>query len=81
MWELDHKVSWAPKSWWCWTVLLEKTPPESSLDGMDIKPVNPKGNQSLIFVGKTDAEADAPMLRPPDAKNWLIGKAHDAGKD
>ena len=78
MWELDHKESWAPKNWCFWTVVLEKTP-ESLLDYKEIKPVNPKGNQSWIFIGRTDAEAL--ILWPPNAKNWLIGKDPDAGKD
>ena len=80
MWELDHKEGWAPKNWCFWTVMLEKTL-ESPLDSKDIKPVNPKGNQAWIFVGRTDAEAEAPILCPPDAKSWLIGKDPDAGKD
>ena len=70
MWELDYKESWAPN--WCfWTVVLEKVP-ESPLDCKEIQPVNPKGNQSWIFIGRTDAEAKTPILWPPDAKNWLI---------
>jgi len=77
MWELDHKESWALKNWCFWTVVLEKTL-GSTLDCKDIKPVNPKGNQSWIFIGGTDAEA--PILWPPDMKNWLIGKDPDAGK-
>ena len=77
MWELDHKESWAPKNWCFWTVVLEKTP-ESLLDYKEIKPVNPKGNQSWIFIGRTDAEAL--ILWPPNSKNWLIGKDPDAGK-
>ena len=80
MWELDHKESWVLKNWCFWTVVLEKTL-ESPLDCKEIKPVNPKGNQSWIFVRRTDAEAEAPILCPPDAKNWLIGKDPDAGKD
>ena len=80
MWKLDHKEGWAPKNWCFWTVVLEKTL-ESSLDCKEIKPVNPKGNQSWIFIRKTDAEAEAPILWPPDVKSWLIGKDHDAGKD
>ena len=79
MWELDHKESWVPKDWWFSTVVLEKTL-ESSLD-CKIKPVNPKGNQSWIFTERTDAEAETPILWPPDAKNWLIGKDPDAGKN
>ena len=78
--ELDHKESWAPKNWCFWTVVLEKTL-ESPLDCKDIKPVHPKGNQSWIFTGTTDAEAATPILWPPDVKNWLIGKDPDAGED
>ena len=78
MWELDHTESWALKTWCFWTVVLEKTL-ERSLDCKEIKPVNPKGNQSWIFIGRTDAKA--PFLWPPDVKNWLIGKNPDAGKD
>ena len=80
MWELDYKESWVPKYWCFWTVVLEKTL-ESPLDYKEMKPVNPKGNKSWIFVGKTDAEAETPILWPPDVKNWLIGKDPDAGKD
>ena len=80
MWELDHKESWALKNWCFWTVVLEKTL-ESPLDCKEIKPVNPKGNQSWILIGRTDAEAETPVLWPPDAKDWLIGKDPDAGKD
>ena len=69
MWELDHKESWAPKNWCYWTVMLEKIV-ESPLD-CKIKPVNPKGNKSWIIIGRTDAKAEAPILWPPDAKNWL----------
>ena len=79
MWELDHKESLALKNWYFQTLVLEKTL-ESPLDCKEIKPVNPKGNQSWIFIGKTDAEADAPILWPPDVKSWLVGKAPDAGK-
>ena len=79
MWQLDHKESWALKNWCFWTVVLEKTL-ESPLD-CKIKPVNPKGNQSWIFIGRINAEADTPILWPPDAKNWLIRKHSDAGKD
>ena len=78
MWELDHKESWAPKNWCFWTVVLEKTL-GSPLDCKKIKPVHAKGNQSWIFIGRTDAET--PILWPPDGKNWLIGKDPDAGKD
>ena len=80
MWELDYKESWAPKNWCFWTVVLEKNL-ESPLDCTEIPPVNPKGNQSWIFIGRTDVEAETPILRPPDAKNWLTGKHSDAGKD
>ena len=80
MWELDYKESWAPKNWCFWTVVLEKTA-ESPLDCKEIQPVHPKGNQSWVFILRTDAEAEAPILWPPDAKNGLIGKDPDAGKD
>jgi len=80
MWELYYKESWAPRNWCFWTVVLEKTL-ENPLDCKEIKAVNPKGNQSWIFIGRTNAEAEAPILWPPDAKNWLIGKDPDAGKD
>ena len=80
MWELDYKESWAPKNWCFWTVVLEKTR-ESPSDCKKIKQVNPEGNQSWIFIGRTDAEAETPILWPPDAKNWLFGKDPDAGKD
>ena len=80
MWELDHKENWAPKNWCFWTVVLEKTL-ESPLDSKEIQPVHPKGNQSWIFIERTDAEAEAPVSQPPDVKNWLIGKDPDAGKD
>ena len=80
MWELDYKESWAPKNCCFWTVVLEKTL-ESPLDCKEIQPVDSKGNQSWIFIGRTDAEAEAPIFWPPDAKNWLLGKDPDAGKD
>ena len=80
MWELDYKESWVPKNWWFWTVILEKTL-DSPLDYNEIQPVHPNRNQSWIFVGRTDAEAEAPILWPPDVKNRLIGKDPDAGKD
>ena len=80
MWELDYKESWVPKNWCSWTVVLEKTL-ESPSDCKEIKPVNPKGNQHWIFTGKTDAEAEAPILWPPDAKNWLTGKDPEVGQD
>ena len=73
MWELDHKESWAPKNWCFWTVVLEKTL-ESPLDCKEIKPVNPKGNQSWIFIGKFDADTEAPILWPPDVKSLLNEK-------
>ena len=80
LWALDHKESWAPKNWCFWTAVLEKTL-ESALDCKEIKPVRLKVNQSWIFIGRTDAEAETPILWPPDAKNWLIGKDPNAGKD
>ena len=80
MWELDRKESWALKNWCFWTVVLEKTL-ESPLDSKEIQPVHPKGNQSWIVIGRTDAEVETPILWPPDVKNWLIGKDPDAGKD
>ena len=80
MWELDHKESWEPKNWCFWTVVLEKTL-ESPFNSKEIKAVNSKINQSWIFIGRTDAEAEAPILWPPDAKSQLIGKDPDAGKD
>ena len=80
MWELDYKESWMPKNWCFWTVVLEKTL-ESPLDCKEIQPIHPKGNQSWIFIGRTDAEAETPILWPPHAKNWLIWKDPDAGKD
>ena len=80
IWELDHKESWALKNWWFWTVVLEKTL-ESPLDCKEIQPVHPKGNQSCLFIGRTDAEAETPVLWLPDVKNWLIWKDPDAGKD
>ena len=73
MWELDHKEGWAPKNWRFWTVVLEKTS-ESPLDRKEIKPVNPKGNQSWVVIGRTDAEAEAPILQPPDVKSRLMEK-------
>ena len=80
MWELDYKESWVPKNWCFWTVLLEKTL-ESPLDCKEIKPVNPKGNQSWIFIGRIGAEAETSILWLPDAENWLIGKDRNVGKD
>ena len=76
MWELDYKESWAHKTWCFWTVVLEKTL-ESPLDCKEIQPVHPKGNQSWIFIGRTDVEAETPILWPPAAKNWLIWKDPD----
>ena len=80
MWELDYKESWAPKNWCSWIVVLEKIL-ESPLNYKKIKPVNPKSKWSWIFIGRTDSEAEAPILWLPDAKSWLIGKDPDAGKD
>ena len=80
MWELDHKEGWAPKNWCSWIAVLEKTL-ESPLNSKEIKPVHPKGNQSWIFIGRTDAEAEAPILWPPDGKGRLIGKDSDTEKD
>ena len=80
MWEMDYKESWVPKNWCFSTVVLEKTL-ESPLDSKDIQLVHPKGNQSWIFIGRTDAEAETPILWPPDVKNWLTEKDPDAGKD
>ena len=80
MCELDYKEQWAPKNWCFWTVVLEKTL-EGPLDWKEIQPVNPKWNQPWIFIGRTDAEAEAPILWPPHEKSWLIGKDPDAGKD
>ena len=80
MWELDYKESWAPKNWCFWTVMLEKTL-ESPLDCKEIQPVHPKGDKSWIFIGRTDVEAETPILCPPDAKSWLIWKDPVTGKD
>ena len=80
MWELDYTESWAPKNWCFWTVVLEKTL-KSLLDCEGIQPVHPKGNQSWVFIGKTDVEAETPILWSLDVKSWLIGKDPDAGKD
>ena len=79
MWELDYKESWALKNWCFWTVVLKKTL-EGPLDSKKIQPVHSKGNQSWIFTGRTDAEAETPILWPPDVKNWLLRKDPDAGK-
>ena len=80
MWELDHKENWALKNWCFWTVVLEKTL-ERPLDCKEIQPVHPKGNQSWIFTGRTDIEAETLIFWPPDARGWLIWKDPDAGKD
>ena len=80
MWELDHKEGWAPQNWSFWTVVLEKTL-ESPLNCKEIQPVHPKGNHSWIFIGRTDTEAETPILWPPHEKNWLIAKDPDARKD
>ena len=80
MWELDYKESWEPKNWCFWTVVLDMIL-ESPLDSKEIQPVHPKGDQSWVFIGRTDAEGETPILWPPDAKSWLIGKDPDAGKD
>ena len=80
LWELDYKESWSSKNWCFWTVVLEKTL-DSPLDSKEIQPVNSKGNQSWLFIGRTDDETEAPIFRPPDAKNWLIGQDPDAGKN
>ena len=80
MWELDHKRRLSAEEWMLWTVMLEKTP-ESPLDCKEIQPVHPKGDQSWVFTGRTDAEAEVPILWPCDVKSWLTGKDPDAGKD
>ena len=80
MWELDYKESWVLKNWCFWTVVLEKTL-ENPLDCKEIQPVNPKGDQSWVFIGRTDVKAETPILWPPHAKSWLIWKDPDAGKD
>ena len=80
MWELDCEESWVPMNWCFWTVVLEKTL-ESPLDCQEIQPVHPKGTQSWIFIGRTDAEAEGLVLWSPDARNWLTGKDPDAGRD
>ena len=80
MWELDYKESWAPKNWCFWIDVLEKTL-ESPLDCKAIQPVHSEGDQSWVFIGRTDVEAETPLLWPPDAKSWLIWKDPDAGKD
>ena len=80
MWELGYKESWVLRYWWFWTVVLEKTL-ESPLDCKEIQPVHPKGDQSWVFIGRTDVEAETLILWPPDVKSWLTGKDPDAGKD
>ena len=80
MWELDYEQSWAPKNCCFWTVVLKKSL-ESPLDCKEIQPVHPKGDQSWVFIGKTDAKAETLVLWPPHAKSWLIGKDPDAGRD
>ena len=80
MWELYYKESWVLKNWCFWTMMLEKTL-ETPLDCKEIQPVHPKGDQSWVFIARTDAKAETPILCPPDAKSWLIGKDPDAGKD
>ena len=80
VWELDYKESWALKNWCFWTVVLEKTP-ECPLDCKEIQPVHPKGDQSWVFIGRTDVDAETPVLWPPDEKSWLIWEDPDAGKD
>ena len=80
MWELDYKDSWAPKNWCFWTVVLENTL-ASPLDCKEIQPVHHKGDQPWVFIGRTDVEAQTPILCPPDVKSWFIGKDCDAGKD
>ena len=80
MWQLDYKESWALKNWCFWTVVLGKTL-ESPLDCKEIQPVHPKGDQSWVFIGRADVEAETPILWPPDVKNWLIWKDPHAGKD
>ena len=80
MWQLDYKESWVLKNWCFWTVVLEKTV-ESPLDCKEIQSVHPKGNQSWVFIGRTEVEAATPILWPPEAKSWLIWKDPDAGKD
>ena len=80
MWELDCEESWAQKKWWFWTVVLEKTL-ESPLDCKEIQPAHPRRDQSWVFIGSTDVEAETPILWPPDVKSWFIGKNPDTGKD
>ena len=80
MWELDCEESWAPKNWCFWTVVLEKTL-ESPLDRKEIQSVHPKGDQSWVFFGRTDAKGETPIIWPPHVKSWLIGKDSDDGRD
>ena len=80
MWELDYKERWVPKNWCFWTVVLEKTL-ESTLDCKESQPIHPKGDQSWVFIGRSDVEAETPILWLPEAKSWLIWKDPDAGKD
>ena len=80
MWELDRKEGWTPNNWCFWTVVLEKTL-EGPLGCKEIQPVHSEGDQSWVFFGRTDVEAETPILLPPDVKNWLIGRDRDAGKD
>ena len=80
MWELDYKESWGLKNWWFWTMVLEKTL-ESPLDCKEIQPVHSEGDQPWVFIGRTDVEAETPILQLPDEKSWLIWKDPDAGKD
>ena len=80
MWELDHKEGWVPRNW-CFRICGAEKIPESPLEKKEIKPLNPKGNQPWIFIGRTDAEAEAPILWPADIKSWLIRKDSDAEKD
>ena len=79
MWELEYEESWVPKNWCFWTVVLEKTL-DSPLDCKEIQPVHPKGDQSWVFIGRTDVEAETPIIWPPDAKSWLIWKDPDADR-
>ena len=80
MWELACEESWAPKNWYFWTVVLEKTP-KSSLDCKEIQPVHSERDHSWVFFGRNDAKAETPVLWPPHVKSWLIGKASDVGRD
>ena len=80
MWELDYKESWEPKNWYFWTLVLEKTL-ESPLDCKEIQPVHPKGDQSCVFIGRTDAEGETSIFWPPHGRSWVVGKDPDAGRD